>query len=161
MLRNLSFDINWDPFSVVIGGCWEFLSNKNCSPKDALQLGQTRFWFRHPKNCLGFKPVVYCPILDLSRIINKVEKSLEIPSNSYVLLCIDKKMVGNRFNKIRAKYWHSLTIGSRYISYCCFSSSSIFSLFSSFFSFCLFFRDARDFFLMHALKLLIKVNYKH
>ena len=59
MLRNLSFDINWDPFSVVIGGCWEFLSNKNCSLKDALQLGQTRFWFRPPKNCLGFKPVVW------------------------------------------------------------------------------------------------------
>ena len=61
MLRNLSFDINWDPFSVVIGGCWEFLSNKNCSLKDALQLGQTRFWFRPPKNCLGFKPVVHYP----------------------------------------------------------------------------------------------------
>ena len=68
MLRNLSFDINWDPFSVVIGGCWEFLSNKNCSLKDALQLGQTRFWFRPPKNCLGFKPVV--PLsLDAKKVI--------------------------------------------------------------------------------------------
>ena len=58
MLRNLSFDLNWDQFSVIIGGCWDILSTKNCCLKDPLQLGQTRFWCRPPKNCLRLKPVV-------------------------------------------------------------------------------------------------------
>ena len=58
MLKKSQFLRNWNPFSVVIGGCSAILSTKNCSLKDALQLGQTRFLPRAFKNCLGFKPVV-------------------------------------------------------------------------------------------------------
>ena len=59
MLKKSQFLRNWNPFSVVIGGCSAILSTKNCSLKDALQLGQTRFLPRAFKNCLGFKPVVH------------------------------------------------------------------------------------------------------
>ena len=67
MLKKSQFLRNWNPFSVVIGGCSAILSTKNCSLKDALQLGQTRFLPRAFKNCLGFKPVGENEVLDVQQ----------------------------------------------------------------------------------------------